>query len=336
MERRQTLTPRDLAYLANLCHDCRECLYSCQYAPPHEFGVDVPRLMAAARRESYRNYAWPSAFGGLFGRQWVMLALAVVAAPAAALAIAMIALNRTAIQAAHAGAGAFYAVIPHGWMVGLFSVLGVSSAIACAIGVVRFWRVIDGARPDEGRAGSLGQGLRDALTLRYLGGGGGGCAYPDEAASDIRRWFHHLTFYGFVSCFAATTVAAFYENVLNDAAPYPLFSLPVMLGSIGGVGLLVGPAGLLWLKRAVPPEGVDARQRPMDVSFLILLWLTAATGFVLLALRGSTAMGPLLIIHLGVVAGLFVSLPYGKFVHGLYRTAALVRYARESASSRSK
>jgi citrate/tricarballylate utilization protein len=29
------------------------------------------------------------------------------------------------------------------------------------------------------------------------------------------------------------------------------------------------------------------------------------------------------------VFALFVTLPYGKFVHGLYRYAALVRYARE-------
>jgi citrate/tricarballylate utilization protein len=40
-------------------------------------------------------------------------------------------------------------------------------------------------------------------------------------------------------------------------------------------------------------------------------------------------MGPLLALHLGVVFALFITLPYGKFVHGLYRYLALVRYARE-------
>src|ERR1700761_8164057 len=41
------------------------------------------------------------------------------------------------------------------------------------------------------------------------------------------------------------------------------------------------------------------------------------------------AMGPLLALHLGVVFALFITMPYGKFVHGIYRYAALVRYARE-------
>ena len=28
--------------LANLCHNCGACLHACQYAPPHEFAVNVP------------------------------------------------------------------------------------------------------------------------------------------------------------------------------------------------------------------------------------------------------------------------------------------------------
>jgi citrate/tricarballylate utilization protein len=41
-------------------------------------------------------------------------------------------------------------------------------------------------------------------------------------------------------------------------------------------------------------------------------------------------MGTLLIVHLAFVLTLFVTLPYGKFVHGLYRAAALIQYAREA------
>ena len=43
-------------------------------------------------------------------------------------------------------------------------------------------------------------------------------------------------------------------------------------------------------------------------------------------------MGALLAIHLGTVMALFLTLPYGKFVHGLYRFAALARFHRERAA----
>jgi citrate/tricarballylate utilization protein len=167
------------------------------------------------------------------------------------------------------------------------------------------------------------------LELKYLGGGGEGCTYPGEKPSNLRRWFHHLTFYGFMLCFAATCIATIYHYVFGWKAPYPLVSLPVLLGTIGGVGLLVGPAGLLWLKGIRDPALSGARQTGMDVAFLVLLLLVSVTGLMLLALRETAAMGVLLAAHLGVVMALFITLPYGKFVHAVYRFAALVRYHLE-------
>ena len=66
MERRLEFTAGDMNYLANLCHDCGECYYACQYAPPHEFDVNVPRTLAEIRVRSYRQYAWPAPLAALF------------------------------------------------------------------------------------------------------------------------------------------------------------------------------------------------------------------------------------------------------------------------------
>ena len=67
----------------------------------------------------------------------------------------------------------------------------------------------------------------------------------------------------------------------------------------------------------------------MDVAFLVMLFLTSLTGIILLFLRSSPAMGVLLFIHLGIVFSLFITMPYGKFIHGIYRFLALVRFSQE-------
>src|SRR3954469_5217241 len=67
MERRLTFTAGDVRYLANLCHDCGECYTACQFAPPHEYAVNVPQTLAAVRSASWRDYAWPMGAGALFG-----------------------------------------------------------------------------------------------------------------------------------------------------------------------------------------------------------------------------------------------------------------------------
>jgi citrate/tricarballylate utilization protein len=68
-----------------------------------------------------------------------------------------------------------------------------------------------------------------------------------------------------------------------------------------------------------------ARPSPQGVAFLAVLDLVALTGMALLAFRGSSALGALLTIHLATLFALYFTLPYGKFVHGAYRFAALLR-----------
>jgi citrate/tricarballylate utilization protein len=124
-------------------------------------------------------------------------------------------------------------------------------------------------------------------------------------------------------------VATLYHYLLAREAPYAWWDLPVVLGTLGGIGLLIGPIGLLAEKFKRDPVLVDEARIGMDVAFIAMLFLTAATGIALLVLRDTAAMGPLLALHLGMVFALFITMPYGKFVHGIYRYVALVRYARE-------
>jgi citrate/tricarballylate utilization protein len=331
MENRTSFAKGDMLYLANLCHNCGECLYACQYAPPHEFGINVPRVMAEIRLSSYEEFCWPGFMSSAFRRSGVIVSLIL---SVVSMFVLWPFVQSTAIT------GDFYRVIPHDVMVGLFGIVGLFVTVALAAGVVRASRTFDGsalpvasafrrtARPAE--AGRYRRGLLDALTLRHLHGTGVDCTNDVEQRSPWRRWFHHCTSYGFLLCFASTSVAAVYHAVLGWRAPYAYSSAPVVLGTLGGVGLVVGPLGLLALRRRRDPAMTDPSQRGLDESFIVMLFMTSATGLLLLALRQQPAMPVLLIVHLGFVLGLFLTLPYGKFVHGLYRTAALLRFSTEA------
>ncbi|HTO67195.1 MAG TPA: tricarballylate utilization 4Fe-4S protein TcuB, partial [Bradyrhizobium sp.] len=329
MEMRRAFSDGDLNYLANLCHACGACYTDCQFSPPHEFKVNVPQTLAIARAESYAAYAWPRALSGLFARNGV--AISVIAASSVAVFIFGIAAANDArtMQGVHTGPGAFYALMPHKAMAALFSIAFLYAIVALIMGMRAFWRDIGAPAGMTADAASLWQAVKDACSLRYLDGGGVGCFNEDDQPTDRRRIYHHLTFYGFLLCFAATSVATLYHYLLAREAPYPWWDLPVVLGTLGGLGLVIGPVGLLLAKSQRDRVLVDSASTGMDVAFILMLLLTSLTGLALLLLRGTAAMGPLLALHLGVVFALFVTLPYGKFVHGLYRFVALVRYALE-------
>ena len=329
MEMRRAFSDGDLNYFANLCHACGACYTDCQFPPPHEFDVNVPKTLAAARAESWATYAWPRAFSGLFVRNGLAISL-IAAVSVAAFIFGFAALtDRQVLVGVHTGPGAFYALMPHNAMAALFGAAFLYAIIALAMGLCAFWRDIGEPAGTLVDPPSLWQAMKDAGQLRYLDGGGVGCFNEDERPTDHRRVYHHLTFYGFLLCFASTSVATLYHYLLAREAPYAWWDLPVVLGTLGGIGLVIGPIGLLVEKFRRDPALVDENSNGMDAAFTLMLFLTGITGLALLLWRETSAMGPLLAVHLGVVFALFITLPYGKFVHGLYRYAALVRYARE-------
>ena len=338
MARKLDFTKVDVHFLANLCHNCGACLHACQYAPPHEFAVNVPQAMAKVRVQTYADFAWPATLGKLYLRNGLTMALAL--ALGLALFLVLMLLRNGSVWHAPL-AGNFYAVFPHNLLVGMFGTVFGLAVLAMVVGAVRFWRAQkstpDFAQPSNKRSTRPGAALqplimasKDALTLKNLGGGHGqGCNNEDDHWTLWRRRFHHLTFYGFMLCFASTSLATVYHYLLDLKAPYALTSLPVLLGIVGGVGLLIGPLGLGWLHLKRHPQQGDMAQRPMDLGFIALLFLISLTGLLLMVLRDTSAMALLLAVHLGIVMALFLTLPYGKFAHGVYRSLALLQNAGE-------
>ena len=201
------------------------------------------------------------------------------------------------------------------------------SLFALGMGAANFWRDAGPQQPVTLTAAA--RAAHDVLSLRNLGGGGHGCNDNSERFSMTRRWLHHAMFYGFFLCFAATCVAFVYHAFLGWPAPYPFISVPVLLGTIGGIALMAGCGGLFAMKLVDDPVPAARNLLGADVALLLLLGLAAGTGLALLGLRETAGMGIALAVHLGFILALFVLLPYSKMVHGVYRSAALLRSAIE-------
>lgn len=328
MELRRAFEDGDLNYLANLCHNCGACYSDCQFSPPHEFNVNVPQVLAKVRADSWQSYAWPAALQPIFARSGVWIALAVALSIAAFLL--GIALWRD--PEVLVSGGSFYRAVPHNVMATLFLAATAWTVCAFVIGFRNFWKDA-GAAPSRDALGStLWQAARNALSLRYLDGGGDQCYNAAGQRRDWRRLFHHLVFYGFMLCFASTLSGTAMHYLLDHPAPYALHELPKLLGIPGGIALVVGTIGLLREKLRRDPMLADRPRLGMDVAFIVMMGLAGLTGLLLTMLRDAAGMGVLLALHLGVILGLYLTMPYGKFVHALYRVGALFIYAIERRS----
>lgn len=333
---RGPLTDGDIVFVANVCHDCRACLQACMYAPPHEFGVDLPQILADVRTLGYRKLVWPAQLGWTLEHPVAtkVLAFALGLALAAGAAVFR---GTEGLLSSHHGPGSFYRVISAEAMMTLFLALSALMLALLVGGFTRFWSVARQSRPVALKGRDVFRAFRDAVLLRNLGGGGDGCYYPDpERPSGSRRVHHMLVVGGMTSAFAATVVAAAEQHLLGRLPPYSFLSAPVLLGTAGGVAVIVGGAGLARLKYT------DTRRRRLPTSargyaFIGALEVVAVTGVLLLVFRSTAAMPMLLTVHLGAVAGLYLSLPFDHFVHAVHRLGALVLDAAEvRAESRDK
>ncbi|WP_028957900.1 tricarballylate utilization 4Fe-4S protein TcuB [Sulfitobacter sp. 20_GPM-1509m] len=309
----------DLTQLANLCHNCRGCYYACQYTAPHEFDLNLPQALANVRQDSWEDLAFPRAAGKAFQKSGVMIALAAV--------IGFAFLFWAARALATQGGEGFYAVLSHNAMVAIFLPAFLFPLFSIAISLRRYWRQVGAQRL---KAVHLVRAFGQAANMRNLKGGhGDGCNFEDgDRFSQGRRMAHQAVMYGFLLCFASTSVATVMHYVLNMPAPYPLWSLPKLLGVSGGLLLVVGCVEMVRLKlRADTLLGAQGAFGG-EIAFVGLLGFVGLSGLVLYGLGQTAAMPVLLALHLGSVLALFLLTPFTKMAHGFYRLAALAADAQ--------
>jgi len=332
IELRREFGKGDVVFLSHLCHDCRACYHACMYSPPHEFSINLPKIMAEVRVESYEDWSWPALLGRSFTDARVSTSLTVFAVVAVFI-LSITVLGPVRFFSRHVGSGAFYQVIPFAAMLIPALSLSFYSVAIWISGGFRFWLEAEHRKVASVHALDFAKALTDSLSLKWLKGGGPGCYYPKAMPSLSRRIYHSFVSYGFLLDLLSTTLAAIYQDILHRIPPYPVTSAPVIFGTLGGIGIVIGVGGLISLKLKSDGEPAAPRMRSLDYAFLVILGLTSLSGLVLLVVRDTLAMATALAIHLGLVAALFLTIPYGKFIHALYRFVALVLLRAQAARS---
>ncbi len=316
LQRERAFSDVNLMHLANLCHNCRNCYYACQYTSPHEFDLNLPRALAELRHDSWEEFAWPQSIARLFQKNAVAIALATV------IGFAIVFLLMEVLKPE--GGKGFYAVLSHGAMVSIFLPSFLFPLLSVAISMRRYWHATDGGPLP---LFAIVPGLRSAGRMTNLAGGhGDGCNFEDEDRfSQARRVAHQAVMYGFLLCFLSTSSGTVLHYLFNMPAPYPLWSLPKLFGVPGGILMIVGAVGLVALKLRADRQLGSASAWGGEMAFTLLLFFIALSGLALYALGGTSIMPVLLALHLGSVLSFFLLTPFTKMVHGFYRTAALVR-----------
>lgn len=331
IERRTVFQGGDISQIANLCHDCRACFDACMYTAPHDFQINIPQVLTTVRVVDYQRLVWPrrvpsllSGWSGVFTGSVVSVVVFLIAAAA------HVGLHGLVQNSAPSGSP--YQVIPYPVLLILMLAPALYAVVVMCAAGRSYWRETGPAL--QVRVLPVARAVLNALTLRYLRGGGGDCYYPaDDHPSAVRRRLHGLVAYGFALCVLSTVSAAFLQDILGQLPPYAVVSVPVISGLAGGISIAVGSAGLLRLKVLASPQlGVRA-MTVKDYGFLIALLFLAISGVAVFLARHTAALDLVLLVHLAAVALCFTVAPYSKFMHIVYRFLALVRDAAEGMNS---
>ena len=163
----------------------------------------------------------------------------------------------------------------------------------------------------------------------------------EEEDEEPRRWYSFVTakwfvhgaiMWGFMGLFGATALDYLLEivGVKPTGTWVPIWYPVRLLGTLAGL-LMVYGVTMAMVRRAHKADESVAHTTPSDWSFLALLWLSGVTGFVLeVAIylpQPHDWSYWMLLAHLVVVLELLLLLPFSKFAHVVYRTAALYVYA---------
>ncbi len=312
-----------------LCHQCNDCSVRC----PRD--VDPGDIMASIRGMVVENLAFPRVLGSFVGnvkKSWPLL----VFGPILFWIVLLGLTTQFGMHEAHHGLvpgstmGQFFydQYVPHVLIYSVYFTAVGWVCLALFTSGMKFWKMMGDS---QARQGSFIGAIVGVFTDIALHNKFSSC----DRGMPKRRWGHFLVMWGFIGAAITSGFAVVYlyrETVffswlqLQYAYPVPITHWVKWLGNISAVSLVVGGL-ILFLNRRSTSDKLVGATTAFDRFFLWLVLAVIGTG-VFTEIFRFTAIDPMVgfavyIVHLGVVLSLFLTLPYSKFAHILYRTLAM-------------
>jgi quinone-modifying oxidoreductase subunit QmoC len=309
-----------------LCHQCNDCSVRC----PRE--VNPGDVMASIRAMMVERLATPKFLGSLVGNvksTWPLL----IFGPLLYWIILMGATGHLfAIPEAHSGGvNGFFKYeefVPHALIYITYFAATFFALAALWSSGSRYWKLLGANQPHSGSLlSALVPSVLDVATHKKF-------SLCDRGMGQ-RRWGHFLVMWGFVGAAITSGFAVVYlykDTVffswlnLGFTYPVPITHWVKWLGNISAVMLVVGGL-LLWLNRRKPFDKLIGVTTPFDRFFLWVVLGVIGTGVVTEILRfvpvPPIAACTVYLVHLSIILTLFLTLPYSKFAHIVYRTLAM-------------
>jgi quinone-modifying oxidoreductase subunit QmoC len=298
-----------------ICHQCADCSERC----PRD--VRPGDVLAGMRAAVIRSLSFPGFIGSLVSNARVTWPLMVLA-PWLFWVVLLVALGYYPVNAENLfGSGhheyGYAALAPHWLIYAVFFPIAAWVTLAAGIGGARLWRMMG---KGVERKGSFLSGLIAVLADVALHR-----SFSECEAKPSRKTGHFLLFWGFAGAAitSALLIVAIYVQKLP--MPLPLTHPYKLLGNISAVALVIGGAQLMINRYGAGRRLVSSNA--FDNFFLVLVAVVIGTGVITETVRLAEmplAAFAIYTLHLGVVMTLFLTFPYSKFAHMVYRTLALV------------
>jgi quinone-modifying oxidoreductase subunit QmoC len=315
-----------------LCHQCNDCSTRCPR------GARPGDVLAAVRQRAVEHYSVPGFLGGLVNKP-NLAPLMLLIIPAVLLGIALLLQGPVeSVIHFHDHPGFYAGFVPHWLLIGFFSTLTIITFLLGLLGVFNFWKGMAAADKASGEdvpsIGVIPSAIKTVISIlthdKFS-------KCTDQAA---RRLAHLTAFYGFIALFIVTVWAVFdiYAMPLvniDSMYPFGLMHPMKILANIGCVLLIFGCIKAIMDRKS--EQAGTSKSTPFDMIFVYLLLAVGLSGLFTEILRFTVDPGPeaangglqyfafaVYFVHLVLVFDLLVFLPYSKFAHILYRTAALV------------